>query len=60
MSYPTEHGCKSDLCTWGKWVKLEQSNFLISTNEHILSKISRFCEKVDFLCFLQEILFESM
>ena len=39
----------------GKWLKLEQSNFLISTDELILSKISRSYEKVDFCVFYRKL-----
>ena len=49
MSHPTEHRCKSDLCAQGKWLKLEQSHFLINTDECMLSKTSRSNEKADFL-----------
>lgn len=58
MSYKCR--CEFDLCSWGKWLKLQQKNFLISTDECILSKISRSCKKVDFLCFLQEHVFDLM
>lgn len=49
MSHPTEHRCKSDLCAQGKWLKSEQSHFLINTDECMLSKTSRSDEKADFL-----------
>lgn len=49
MTHPAEHRCKSDLCAQGKWLKLEQSHFLINTDECMLSKTSRSYEKADFL-----------